>query len=227
MVSIAKKCSRNIVSLVLALTLAVIFYALPLNGEMCSTMISAVDGENLSALQKRAFSSFRSTCRKEPPLQSATLKGTSLCAQNTYLVDGTTMMELQLPMTSPVRLEVTVSVYTSVFFSPDGPGLEGDFHAVDLHADKAKIRKPPSPPSTQLELVQSKSGNYIGVPVIITYDNGRFEVAVQGVPELTLTYDVTSPAQPSWFVSLFSSPEGELSFADPCINDFNPKFISQ
>ncbi|XP_033640517.1 uncharacterized protein LOC117300806 isoform X2 [Asterias rubens] len=35
---------------------------------MCSTLISAVDGENLSALQKRAFSSFRSTCHRESPL---------------------------------------------------------------------------------------------------------------------------------------------------------------
>ena len=54
----------------LAHTLAVVFYVLPLNGEMCSTMISAVDGKNLSALQKRACSSFRSTCRREAPLQS-------------------------------------------------------------------------------------------------------------------------------------------------------------
>ena len=64
-----KTILRNIGSLILALTLAVIFYVLPLKGEMCSTMISAVDGENLSALQKRVYSSFRSTCRRESLIQ--------------------------------------------------------------------------------------------------------------------------------------------------------------
>ena len=73
--------------------------------------------------------------------------------------------------------------------------------------------------------VQSKSGvNYIGVPVVITYDNGRFEVAVQGVPGSTLTYDVTAPPQPSWFISFYSFAEVEWNFTEPCINDFNPKF---
>ena len=66
-----KKISHHIISLTLAFGLVMIFYVLPLQGEMCSTMISAVDGENYSALQKRAFSSLRSTCRgrREPPIR--------------------------------------------------------------------------------------------------------------------------------------------------------------
>lgn len=72
---------------------------------------------------------------------------------------------------------------------------------------------------------QSKSGvNYIGVPVIITYKNGRFEVAVQGVPESTLTYDVTYPPKPSWFISFYSYVDVKWNFAEPCIYDFNPQF---
>ncbi|XP_071784762.1 uncharacterized protein [Asterias amurensis] len=66
-----KKISSDIISLIQALGLVMIFYVLPLQGEMCSTMISAVDGENYSALQKRAFASLRSTCRgrREPPIR--------------------------------------------------------------------------------------------------------------------------------------------------------------
>ena len=53
---------------------------------------------------------------------SGTFEGTSLCAQNTYRFNGT--MELQVPMTSPMRLEFTVNTDTFVYvtFSPSGPG---------------------------------------------------------------------------------------------------------
>ena len=93
-----------------------------------------------------------------------------------------------------------------------------------LYTDVAHFYKRETSPYQWL-IVQSKSGvNYIGVPVVITYDNGRFEVAVQGVPESTLTYDVTAPPQPSWFISFYSYAEVEWKFTEPCINDFNPKF---
>ena len=75
------------------------------------------------------------------------------------------------------------------------------------------------------EQVQFKYNDYIGVPVIITYDDGQFEVAVQGVQESTLTSDVTSPPQPSWYVSFhtYSAVEAELIFTEPCIDDYNPQ----
>ena len=63
---------------------------------------------------------------------------------------------------------------------------------------------------------------YIGVPIIITNDNGPFELAVQGVPDSTLTYDVTSP-QPCWFVTFEPFTEAEFIFTEPCLNDFNPQ----
>ncbi|XP_033638274.1 uncharacterized protein LOC117298981 [Asterias rubens] len=219
--SMMKQISRNIVSL-----LVMIFYVLPLNGEMCSTMNPAVDGEHLSALQTRAFFNFRSTCRKESFLQSTTLKGSSLCGLNTYRVDGRTMMELQLPMTSPVRLRFTVSSdeFVWVIFPPTGPGFEEALHVIHLLTDTADFPQIGSS-SNQWIPGQSKSGvNYIGVPVIITYKNGRFEVAVQGVPESTLTYDVTYPPKPSWFISFYSYVDVKWNFAEPCIYDFNPQF---
>ena len=67
--------------------------------------------------------------------------------------------------------------------------------------------------------------DYVGVPIIVTYDNGRFEVAIQGVPDSNYAYDAQSPPQPSWFIWFFNSDEAELNFTDPsCINDFNPKY---
>ena len=94
----------------------------------------------------------------------------------------------------------------------------------ELYTDKAQFLKVGTSSNYWIG-VQSKSGvNYIGVPVVITYDNGRFEVAVQGVPGSTLTYDVTAPPQPSWFISFHSQAEVEWKFTEPCINDFNPKF---
>ena len=95
----------------------------------------------------------------------------------------------------------------------------------NLFTDKAYILKP-LPSSANWLTVQIKNGlNYIGVPVVITYDNGRFEVAIQGVQESTRTYDVTSLPQPtSWYVSFFAATGVELGFTEPCINDFNPQF---
>ena len=51
-----------------------------------------------------------------------TFERTSLSAQNTYRFNGT--MKLQVPMTSPMRLEFTVNTdkFVCVTFSPSGPG---------------------------------------------------------------------------------------------------------
>ena len=73
--------------------------------------------------------------------------------------------------------------------------------------------------------MQTKSSvNYIGVPVVITYDNGRFEVAVKGLPDSTVTHDITTPPQPSWFVTFHSKVDVDLNITEPCINDFDPQF---
>ena len=45
-------------------SLALMSYILPLKGEMCSAMVSAAEGEDLASLQAKAFSAFRSACRK-------------------------------------------------------------------------------------------------------------------------------------------------------------------
>ena len=67
-----------------------------------------------------------------PFVLGTTLKGSSLCGLNTYRVDGRTMMELQLPMTSPVRIRFTVSSdeFVWVIFSPTGPGFEEALHVI-------------------------------------------------------------------------------------------------
>ena len=66
--------------------------------------------------------------------------------------------------------------------------------------------------------------NCFGVPLTLTYDNGRFELEIQGMQE-TLFSDVTSPSQPSWFLGFSTSTGVELSFTEPyCINGFNPQF---
>ena len=59
---------------------------------------------------------------------------------------------------------------------------------------------------------------------MITYDNGRFEVAVKGLPDSTVTHDITTPPQPSWFVTFHSKVDVDLKFTEPCINDFDPQF---
>ncbi len=97
----------------------------------------------------------------------------------------------------------------------------------DLKTNSAEIWKQGS--SKEWKTVESKNGLYIGVPVMVTYDNSRFVVAVQGEPDFTLTYDDTSPLQPSWLVSFYTgtNTEVELSFTEPCIIDFDPEFTPQ
>ncbi|XP_071804776.1 uncharacterized protein [Asterias amurensis] len=156
-----------------------------------------------------------------------TFEGTSLCAQNTYRFQG--LMALQLPMTSPMRLEFTVNTdayVVDVCFSANGPGCLEALYGIELGADFGIFLKLSSLSQVHLIEVQVQSVNYLGVPVIMTYINGRFEVAVQGVPDSTLTYDVTSPPQPSWFVSFVTLTEAEIIFTEPCISDFNPQFLS-
>ena len=70
--------------------------------------------------------------------------------------------------------------------------------------------------------MQRTSGKYIGVPVIIRNDNGRFEVAVQGVEGSTLTSIVITTPKPSWFVTFMTLTDAEFIFSEPCINDFSP-----
>ena len=43
--------------------------------------------------------------------------------------------------------------------------------------------------------------NYFGEPLLITYENGHFEAAIEGLPESTLTFDITSEPPTSWFIS--------------------------
>ena len=55
---------HNSLALILPVSLALMSYILPLKGEMCSAMVSAAEGEDLASLQAKAFSAFRSACRK-------------------------------------------------------------------------------------------------------------------------------------------------------------------
>ncbi|XP_071801256.1 uncharacterized protein [Asterias amurensis] len=205
------------VSLILALTLAVIFYVLPLNGEMCSTMTSAVDGDNLSALQKRAFSNFRSSCRRESPKHRTTSKRPSFCPQNnTHRFRG--RMELQLPMTSPFRLAFTITEDEPyLYLSPSGPGTDNDYYRYRLQDDYVDISYWAS--GSQVNSRHEHGVNCIGVPVIITYDNVRFEMRT---PEYTLTFDTESQNHTSMFVTF--AGHVQLNFTEPCINDFDPLF---
>ena len=75
---------------------------------------------------------------------------------------------------------------------------------------------------TWTDNTQRTSGKYIGVPVIITNDNGRFKVAVQGVEGSTLTSIVITTPKPSWFVTFWALTDAELIFSEPCMNDFSP-----
>ena len=95
------------------------------------------------------------------------------------------------------------------------------FYADLIHGDYVAMNKMDSV-TLRWALVQKKEGvNYIGVPVVITYDNGRFDLVLNGMQ--TLTSDVTSPPQPRWFVTFYVFTEVELSFTQPRINDFNPQ----
>ena len=70
----------------------------------------------------KTISDFSKPSILNPFISETTVEGTSLCAPNTFLVKQT--MDLQLPMTSPVRLEVTFGVvaYGYMCFIRDGPG---------------------------------------------------------------------------------------------------------
>ena len=59
-----KRILHYILALILPVSLALMSYILPLKGEMCSAMVSAAEGEDLASLQAKAFSAFRSACRK-------------------------------------------------------------------------------------------------------------------------------------------------------------------
>ena len=61
--------------------------------------------------------------------------------------------------------------------------------------------------------------NCIGVPVIITYDNVRFQMRI---PEYTLTFDTKSQNHTNMFVTFAGNIQ--LNFTEPCINDFDPLF---
>ncbi|XP_071804860.1 uncharacterized protein [Asterias amurensis] len=119
--------------------------------------------------------------------EAITSEGTPFCAQNTYLFHT---IELQLQMASPLRLEFTVNIGYDVLYviSVHLKGLYGDV--------TAGIKKWDSSSQLWREVLFERR-DYIGVPVIMTYDNGRFELAVQGVLDSTMAYDVTSP-HPSW-----------------------------
>ena len=55
-----------ILGLVVPVGLAVMFYViLGVYGDMCSTLVSASDGDDLRALQEKAFAAFRQTCRSK------------------------------------------------------------------------------------------------------------------------------------------------------------------
>ncbi|XP_071803942.1 uncharacterized protein [Asterias amurensis] len=157
---------------------------------------------------------------EELQTEETSFKEASLCAENKYqFIDK---LELQVPMTSPVRLEFTVNTddHMQVYFSPNKPGEI--IYLVELYADSGKFWRYDHGVPIEEDWNNVK---YIGVPVILTYDNGRFEVTVKGVQDSTLTYDVTSSPQSSWFVSFQRyDTEAEIIFNEPCINDFNPQF---
>ncbi|XP_071797405.1 uncharacterized protein [Asterias amurensis] len=90
-----------------------IFYVLPLQGEMCSTMISAVDGENYSALQKRAFASLRSTCRgrREPPIRW------HVCEYFTAPSNPHTFRYIMGPLSMPFKLDFKAKTYAEAMIA--------------------------------------------------------------------------------------------------------------
>ncbi|XP_071804652.1 uncharacterized protein [Asterias amurensis] len=136
-------------------------------------------------------------------------------------------MELQMPMTSPVRLEfnVTFGTFIGVQFTPVGPDAVQSLVEFGMYDGYAFIATRETPSHERVIQPITSDEDYVGVPIIVTYDNGRFEVAIQGVPDSTYAYDAQSPPQPSWFILFFNSDETELNFTDPsCINDFNPKY---
>ena len=64
--------------------------------------------------------------------------------------------------------------------------------------------------------------NYFGEPLLITYENGHFEAAIEGLPESTLTYDITSEPPTSWFISFQSGTHSvHWEFFEPCISELN------
>ena len=76
------------------------------------------------------------------------------------------------------------------------------------------------------EVVERNSGiNYMAQHLVITYDNGHFVVAIEGLPESTLTYNITSEPPTSWFIS-FKSGKGvvDWEFFEPCIDEFTQNY---
>ena len=58
--------------------------------------------------------------------------------------------------------------------------------------------------------------NFIGSPVLVTYNNGKIEVGLKGKKESSYSYDNLSPDASSWFISLYSNSEAEWHFYEPC-----------
>ena len=51
-------------AVILHISLAIVCYALPLSGEMCSAVIPNTEGETRTILQKKTVLAFRSNCRQ-------------------------------------------------------------------------------------------------------------------------------------------------------------------
>ncbi|XP_071804872.1 uncharacterized protein [Asterias amurensis] len=190
------------------------------NGKVCQLKAANNTVTKASAIQ------LTDGCRhygdEELQTEETTIEGTSLCAQNTHRFKGN--WELQVPMTSPMRLAFTVHMesFVDVHFSLDVSGTREKMYLVELGSQVGRFFKW-DPSSQTMKFQKGIAGNSIGVPVIITYDNGRFELTIRGS---TVAYDEVSAPQPSWFVSFGTFPEAEFIFTEPCINDFNPQFIS-
>ncbi|XP_038067069.1 uncharacterized protein LOC119737068 [Patiria miniata] len=98
----------SILALFLPFGLGVIFSVLPVRGEMCSALIKAAAGDNLTTLRHKTFSAFRKECR----LNKDQFDESNSCSFSTVPTqqETVTFKFILKPLSMPFRLDFAVKI---------------------------------------------------------------------------------------------------------------------
>ncbi|XP_033631000.1 uncharacterized protein LOC117292934 [Asterias rubens] len=161
---------RYVSALTLTVTLAWACNTVPHNREMCSTMISVDNGEDLAAVREKAFANFKSTCRKMRDFNDASQCYDHITTPSRHIYPQEGFLNTPLE-----RLEFSVQSTNNVFLDLRDTG--NNLIVIEL-GSTSRIESVASMPAESKYVNLSDSTRFW-----VTYINGNVQVGAYGQEE--------------------------------------------
>ncbi|XP_038066316.1 uncharacterized protein LOC119736375 isoform X2 [Patiria miniata] len=200
MIMLQRKASHLVLALLFQIWLEIAIFLLPVRGEMCSAMITAAAGDDLTMLRNKTFAAFRKECR----LNKSQLDESKSCSIFTEggLHDDPYKFNIK-PLNMPFRLEFEVKTeYAAGIVLAEDKTDESIFADINIGGmrNQRAVMKPcfhemcSDLIATHLEAGLVNANEYR--PFWIDYKGGVVKVGKGGQQEAFLEWDAGTYHQP-------------------------------